>query len=188
MRGVGIGELMARAGLTHGGFYAHFPTKDALVAQACIHGMTEAGEHLLPPLVGDASDHDALRGFIRAYLSRSHRDAPATGCMLPTLAADVARSPDEVRGAFTDGLKSYLDRLAPLLPDGSADSASDPEEEALVLLSGMAGAMLLARAVNDPQLSDHILAAARHFYAGTFAEKSAADAAESARATAVAAN
>lgn len=172
MHGVGIGELMARAGLTHGGFYAHFPTKDVLVAQACIHGMEEASEQLLPLPTGDDADREVLRGFIRAYLSRSHRDHPTTGCMLPPLAADVARAPDEVRSAFTDGLKSYIDQLARLLAAGSTWDASNPEDDALVVLSGLAGAMLLARAVNDPQLSDRILAVARDHYDASFVAES----------------
>lgn len=163
--GVAIGELMARAGLTHGGFYAHFPSKDALVAEACARGMAESGEQLFAVATKAAaqSPGEGVHAFVDGYLSARHRDAPATGCMLPALAADVARSPGEVRTAFTTGIEAYLDRLATLLAPGSS------RDDALVLLSGVVGAMLLARAVDDEQLSDRILAAARDFYTAAFA-------------------
>lgn len=182
INGVGIGELMARAGLTHGGFYAHFPSKDALVAQACLHGLAASAEQILPNVEASsdwprddaqgAAKREALRVFIRAYLSRNHRDNATTGCMLPTLAADVARSSDDVRTAFTEGLQAYADRLAALLPD-EQDGDRGQGDEALVMLSSLAGAVLLARAVNDPQLSDRILLAARHFYGAAFTKEHA---------------
>jgi TetR/AcrR family transcriptional repressor of nem operon len=169
LHGIGIGELMAQAGLTHGGFYAHFPSKDALLAEACARGMAESGERLFaeaatePPPAG-------LSRIIRAYLSRAHRDTPATGCVLPALAADVARAPREVRTAFTDGLRQYLERLEALIPVGHEPGDAQTErdatrmDEALVLLSGMVGALLLARAVDDAMLSDRLLASSRAFY------------------------
>lgn len=171
IQGVGIGELMAQAGLTHGGFYAHFPRKDALVAAACAEGMAEAGDHLFASMeqAGQHSDETALRHLLHAYLSRSHRDHPETGCVLPALAADVARSSDEVRAAFTAGLRGYLHRLEALLPDVCGADQDDREDDALALLSGMVGALLLARAVDDAALSDRILAAERAHLAVSFA-------------------
>lgn len=160
-----ISELMAQAGLTHGGFYAHFPSKDALVAAACARGMAETGEQLFA-VAATESRGARLRRVIRSYLGRRHRDTPATGCVLPALAADVARAPHEVRAAFTAGLREYLDRLEDLMP-GADDAAR--RDEALMLLSGMVGALLLARAVDGAELSDHILATSRAFYSGAFA-------------------
>jgi TetR/AcrR family transcriptional repressor of nem operon len=171
--GAGIGQVMAQAGLTHGGFYAHFPRKDALVAAACAEGMAEAGETLFAAAEesGRRSGDAALRHLICGYLSRFHRDHPESGCVLPALAADVARSSDEVRTAFTTGLRGYLDRLEALLPEerDAAPEGVNREDAALALLSGMVGALVLARAVDDPELSDQILVAARTYYTGPFA-------------------
>jgi TetR/AcrR family transcriptional repressor of nem operon len=152
-----ISELMAQAGLTHGGFYAHFPSKDALVAAACARGMAESGEQLFARAASE-SRGAGLRRVIRSYLGRRHRDTPATGCVLPALAADVARAPHEVRAAFTAGLQEYLDRLDDLMP--VADEAVRRD-----------GALLLARAVDNAELSDRILVTSREFYSDAFAAR-----------------
>ncbi len=162
--GVGIGEVMGRAGLTHGGFYAHFDSKDDLVAAACAEGLAESAEKLLSAAAG-APPGAGLRAVIDAYLSRRHRDTPADGCPMPALAGEVTRQPPAVRHAFAGGLEGYLDRLAPLLPDRPG---ADRVDDALVLVAGMAGAVLLARVVDDPALSDRILDAARDFYGRAF--------------------
>ncbi len=104
--------------------------------------------------------------MIDRYLSAEHRDDPAGGCVLPALAGEVRREPAEVRHAFTEELRRYFDRLAPLLPDQDARERADHE---LILASGMVGAVLLARAVDDPALSDRILEACRQFYTTAFA-------------------
>ncbi len=164
--GVGIGELMQSIGLTHGGFYAHFPSKDALVAEACEAARSEMAARLFDDAdaVGGA---EGLRRVIRGYVSRLHRDDPGTGCVMPALAADASRAAPEVRAGFTGALRALLGRLGRLLRPGGAES--DPPDEALVLASGMVGAVLLARAVDDPELSDRILLAARRFYSDAFA-------------------
>lgn len=169
--GVGIGELMQTIGLTHGGFYAHFPSKDALVAEACEQVRTPLFEAFFADAesVGGA---EGLRRVLRGYLSRRHRDDPGAGCLMPALAADVSRAGPEVRGSFTRSLRRLLAGVARLLPAGrrGAPPADDAlPDEALVLVSGMVGAVLLARAVDDPELSDRILLAARRFYTGEFA-------------------
>ena len=162
--GVGIGELMGRLGLTHGGFYAHFASKDDLVAAACARGLAESAERLQATVAGTPPGEE-LTAVIRSYLSRRHRDTPADGCPMPALAGDVARQPPAVRHAFTGALADYLDRLAALLPDRPG---ADPRDDALVLAAGLAGAVLLARAVDDPVLSDRLLRAARAFYTDAF--------------------
>lgn len=199
IEGVGIPAVMGRAGLTHGGFYAHFPTKDALVAAACAEGFAEAAERLLRGAAATQPE-DALRAIIIGYLSRKHRDDPATGCMIPALAAEIARAPQETRAAFTQALTEYAHQLSAYFPaDGpqvkrsiashtttpapsatrdTGDSATDVsssvnaaaqrEDDALVLLAGMAGALLLARAVDDPEVSHRILKASRAFYLQAF--------------------
>ncbi|MBV9773198.1 MAG: TetR/AcrR family transcriptional regulator [Gemmatimonadetes bacterium] len=165
--GVGIGELMGEIGLTHGGFYAHFASKDALVAEACEQGTAESTDRILAR-AEKAGGAEGVRTLIDAYVSALHRDLPERGCLMPALAADVSRGAPEVRGAFTRTLRRMLGRIGRLLPGaGSRDDA--PSDEALALLSGMVGAVLLARAVDDPELSERILAANRRFLAETFA-------------------
>ena len=214
IEGVGIPAVMGRAGLTHGGFYAHFPTKDALVAEACATGFADAEERLFQG-AAQGEPEDALRAIIIGYLSRKHRDDPATGCMIPALATEIARAPQETRAAFTQALTEYARQLSAYFPSASdthadaapanaanaanaaptndahgahhahgaldaanaanaanaeidANPAAQREDDALVLLAGMAGAMLLARAVDDPEVSHRILKAARTFYLQAF--------------------
>lgn len=165
--GVAIPAVMQRAGLTHGGFYAHFASKDALVAAACGEGFSEAGADLLDR-VAQAAPGDELRQIIRAYLSRAHRDDPSSGCMLPGMTAEIARGSDEVRAGFTDAVRVYARKLAGYLPQRADQTPALREQAAFVLLAGMAGALQLARAVDDRALSDAILRDARAFYTGVF--------------------
>jgi TetR/AcrR family transcriptional repressor of nem operon len=102
--------------------------------------------------------------MIDTYLASEHRDDPATGCVMPTLAADVARHSPEVRATFTQEYQKSLDNMVPLLPENE-----DQRDEAMVLLAGMVGTMLLARAVDDPDLSERMLRVNREFYKRTFA-------------------
>jgi TetR/AcrR family transcriptional regulator, transcriptional repressor for nem operon len=162
--GTSIPTLMERIGLTHGTFYAHFDSKDALVAEAYVCGLNETVERLLHR-AETAPPGRELNAVIDRYLSAEHRDDPAGGCVLPALAGEVRREPAEVRHAFTEELRRYFDRLAPLLPNQDARARADHE---LILASGMVGAVLLARAVDDPALSDRILDACREFYTTAF--------------------
>ena len=163
--GTSIPKLMEQIGLTHGTFYAHFDSKEALVAEAYTLGMRETVDRLLQR-AADAQQGHGLNAVIDRYLSTEHREDPAGGCVLPALAGEVRREPDDVRHVFTEELRRYFDRLAPLLPDQDAEVRADRE---LVLASGMAGAVLLARAVDDPELSGRILQACRDFYTDEFA-------------------
>ena len=162
--GTSIPAVMERVGLTHGTFYAYFPTKDALVAEACARGMDETVTNLLRHADAAPPEH-ALAAVIEQYLSPAHRDDPARGCLLPALAGELRRESSDVRHAFTDAFSAYVDRLTSLPSDGGARAGDD---RALVLASGMAGAVLLARAVDDPVLSDRILDACRAFYLESF--------------------
>ncbi len=161
--GVGIGELMGRAGLTHGGFYAHFASKDALVAEACSRAVEDTWAQM-NELVAQAPPGEELATFIRGYVSRTHRDDPGGGCMMPTLGAEMPRHGPEVRAAFTTQIRRVMDNLMALLPD-----TPDREDRAITLLSGMAGAVMLARAVDDPAFSDRILKVCRGFWTQQFA-------------------
>lgn len=160
---VSIPALMGELGLTHGGFYAHFPSKDALVAEACARPLLNRSA----TLAAAPTSVETLREVITSYLSPRQRDNPAESCPLPSLAGEIARATPEARQTFTEGLHGYLERIAALLPaevDGRA-----PDQE-LALVASMVGAVLLARAVDDPDLSDRILAACRKSALATFAE------------------
>ncbi|TGD92737.1 TetR/AcrR family transcriptional regulator [Methylobacterium nonmethylotrophicum] len=143
---VTVAEVMEAAGLTHGGFYGHFASKEDLAAQALAQALIPA-----PREPGAAA---GLAGFVASYLSAAHRDRPGTGCALAALGGEAARQPAPVRRAFTEGLEARLSRMQEGLPEGDRATA-------LAALSGLVGALVLARAVDDPALSDEILAAAR---------------------------
>lgn len=164
--GVSVGELMGRAGLTHGGFYAHFRSKDQLVAEACRSAMQESSGRLIEA-ARRAPPGERLAAFIRAYASPAHRDEPGGGCVLPALAAELGRhDAPEVRAAFTEGFNESIAMLARALPEGDADRT----DRALALMSGLAGAVMLSRAVDDPALSDRILQASRDVFTAAFAD------------------
>lgn len=162
---VAIADVMRAAGLTHGGFYAHFDSKDALVAEATAQGLADSRREFLAE-AAEANPQAPLREAIRRYVSRAHRDNRAGGCALPALAAEIAREPAEVRAAFTTALEEFVAQLMDYVPGETAEARRDA---ALVLASGMAGAVALARAIEDPALSDRLLLAARRFYTETFA-------------------
>jgi TetR/AcrR family transcriptional repressor of nem operon len=160
--GVSVADLMREAGLTHGGFYRHFDSRDDLVAEAVeaalAHGSrrAEAAARLGGP--------EALATAIDAYLSALHRDKPETGCAVAALPTDIARSSQRARTAYTAQVRRYLDVFAGLT---SADDPDDPH----LILAALVGAIALARAVDDPGLSDEILervgrALHRHLQAG----------------------
>ena len=165
VEGVGIAELMGEAGLTHGGFYAHFASKDALVGAAAAHGLAESAQEFFDA-AAQAAPENPLREILRRYISRQHRDGPGEGCVVPTLAGEIVREPPEVRHTFSAALEKYLARLAEHTPGETAEARRD---NALVVLSGMVGAVLLSRALDDPALSDRALLVARHFFTDAFA-------------------
>jgi len=151
--GSGVDDIMKRAGLTHGGFYGHFGSKDDLAAETCTSVM--AGERWAERLTG--APNPSLGAVVGAYLSPRRRDAPGRGCFLAALGSDVARQPRSVRRAFTEGLRSRVDALQRLL---SGRSGAARHEKALATMAGLVGALMLSRAVDDPKLSDDILEAA----------------------------
>ena len=167
LRSVGVSELMSKLGLTHGGFYAHFKNKETLVAEACTYGLGEAVEKLESGVRGAPAGEEA-RKIIEAYLSEEHRNNPGQSCIIAALAGELCREPNPVRRTFTQGLRAYIDRLATLLPFHARRSR---EEQAIVLLAGMVGCLLLARVVENQDESDEILRVGREFYLEAFAKK-----------------
>lgn len=153
--GVGIADIMNAAGLTHGGFYRHFSSKDDLAAQTCRQAMEGTVERWSALLQGE--DTQPLLALLAHYLSERHRDELGRGCMFAALAGDAARQEEGVRKAYTEGLSALLDLLAARLPGRSRQAR---RRRAIAAMAEMVGAVILARAVDDPELSKEILGAA----------------------------
>lgn len=150
--GIGLVDIMKGVGLTHGGFYAHFKSKDALVEEAVSSALDQTFERLqdqvmtLPP-------EQRYPALVRGYLSRQHRDAPEQGCCYAALGADLARQPAAVREAAA----RRMERLVRLV----GETQGQGEGAAQAALAMMVGALTLARIVEDRERSDRILADAR---------------------------
>lgn len=154
--GISVGGLMNEVGLTHGGFYGHFRSKDDLEAQAC----TRALERSLVRWVerSAAARGDPLSAITDAYLTARHRDDPGTGCLLAALGPDLARRGPGVRRAVTGYLAAAFDLLAGLVP---GKSRAARRRAAIDTYASLVGALVLARAVDDDDLSQEILDAVR---------------------------
>lgn len=150
--GIGVADLMAAAGFTHGGFYKHFGSKADLMAEAMACGIAQTAA--LSEGVGAAE-------FVEQYLSREHRDARATGCTLAALGADAARQPESVRIAFADGVENLV--ATRMRQSGaSAADAAQVRRRILDTLAHAVGALVLSRACpDDSALADEFLAVGR---------------------------
>ena len=140
---VSVAEVMKAAGLTHGGFYGHFSSKDDLIAQTLAH-----------VLAADSGGGGDFRAFVDAYLSPRHRDNAAGGCPTAGLAADIRHQTPAARSALTEGLRSQIDCISKALPEFDA---ADRRRVAIGSWAAMVGAVILARAIDDPTLSDEVL-------------------------------
>ncbi len=152
IEGVGLADLMAEAGLTHGGFYSHFSSKEDLVKGA----MEEASCHSAQNF-NRRIEEGGLEAWIRAYLRTGHRDHPEKGCAVATLAAELARHPKATRKGFTENLAKVTVAVESHLPASMAPALK--RKIAVGIFSTLVGAMQMARAVNDPELSEEILEA-----------------------------
>jgi TetR/AcrR family transcriptional repressor of nem operon len=156
-RAAGVDQVMKDAGLTAGGFYAHFSSKETLLAETLGLSLEEVRTQLLGGLDG-LEGVAWMQAVARRYLSRAHRDQPGAGCPLPTLGGEIAREGEEPRLA----LQSYLQQIvAELAPKAPAGPGLDPEDRVLATAALFTGALMLARAVPDEALSDRILRVAR---------------------------
>lgn len=152
--GVGVADLMAAAGFTHGGFYKQFGSKADLMAEATACGIAQTGV---------LAEGVAASEFIRHYLSREHRDSRATGCTMAALGGDAARQPASVRVAFEDGVENLLALLSQKSPPSHPADAAQARARILDLLSHAVGALVLSRACpDDSPLADEILAVCRN--------------------------
>ncbi len=154
--GVGVDAIMREAGLTHGGFYLHFPSKEALVAAVSAEQLARSATRWTEIEQNQPRDQ-ALERIVAAYLDRRHVVQTDHGCVLPALGSELARRP-ESRTALTGSIRTMIGVLARLLPE---KRASARDSAAMAALSTMVGAVVLARLSDDPGLADAILAAAR---------------------------
>src|SRR2546428_7082436 len=151
-KGIGVADIMKQAGLTHGGFYGHFKSKDDLAAE--ITGRVLGRPGWLERLTG--TPKPSFAEVVREYLSPRHREDAGHGCLLAALGSDVVRQPRSVRRAFTDGLRLRVKALQELLPSRSAAR----RQKGLATMAGLGGARTLARAGDASQPSDGILQSA----------------------------
>ena len=158
--GVSVADIMASAGLTHGGFYGHFESKDELAALACAKAFEESAARWRSIGKDGADEPALLDALAKHYLSTKQRDQPGLGCPANSLAADVGRedASKPVRSVYTRGLKTLIDIL---MSFSKARQTKKSRRRALARVSMLIGAVTLARAVRDDPLSDEILEAAR---------------------------
>jgi len=155
--GTSVADIMKEAGLTHGGFYAHFASREAMLAEAADRAGAESVA-LSARIAATAKPEQALQALIHAYLSKEHVKSVEMGCPIAALGSEMPRQAPEVRRAATRRIKEMIDVVARQLPDWGQPAA---HERALVTVATSVGALLLARAVDDPKLSDALLEAAR---------------------------
>jgi TetR/AcrR family transcriptional regulator, transcriptional repressor for nem operon len=145
--GVGVATLMGEAGLTHGGFYSHFPSKEALIEEVIKAGMDETFARIT-----EAGKEGGIEALIRFYLRPSHREHPERGCPAAALGPEIARHSKATRSAFTRKLRRLVSHVASLLPDRNAEAAQ-------AIFATLIGTLQLARTVSDHELSDQLLKA-----------------------------
>ncbi len=154
--GTGVADIMKEAGLTHGGFYAHFASRDALLAEAGDRAGAESLA-LAAGIAAAAPAGKALQRIMEAYLSDEHLAAIETGCPIAALGSEMPRQAPEVRHAATIRIKEMIDLLARQMPDWGQPEA---HERAMMLVCGLVGTAVIARAVDDPKLSKTLRQAA----------------------------
>ena len=155
--GTGVSDIMKEAGLTHGAFYAHFASREAMLAEAAARACAESAA-AVAGAVAKVPPEKALEYMLSAYLSQAHLENAEIGCPLAALGSETSRQAPEVRRVATRHIKAMVDLVARQSHDWGQPGA---HERALVTLSTMVGALLLARAVDEPDLSDSLLDASR---------------------------
>jgi TetR/AcrR family transcriptional regulator, transcriptional repressor for nem operon len=154
--GTGVADIMKEAGLTHGGFYAHFDSREAMLAEAADRAGAD-GIAAVAKVAAAAPPEKALQTMIRTYLSREHFESVETGCAVAALGSEMPRQAPEVRRAATRRIKEMIDVVARQSPEWGQPGA---HQRALVTAATLVGALVMARAVDDPKLSEAVRNAA----------------------------
>jgi TetR/AcrR family transcriptional repressor of nem operon len=155
--GIGVADLMKEAGLTHGGFYAHFDSREALVIEAFAYAMERSTERWRK-LAEQTAPAKRLATIVESYLTPVHRDDPGHGCAVPTLGAEIARESPKTRRAFAAKLEQMIDVMAEQIPDVPRKAA---RKQAMAVLATMMGTLVMARVAGNGEFSAEILGAGR---------------------------
>jgi TetR/AcrR family transcriptional regulator, transcriptional repressor for nem operon len=155
--GIGVSDLMKEAGLTHGGFYAHFDSREALVIEAFNYAMDRSTERWRK-MAEETPPEKRFAAIVDSYLSALHRDDPGHGCAVPTLGPEIARESAKTRKAFAAKLDKMIEMMADQVPELPRKVA---RQQAIAALSTMAGALVLSRVAGTGDFSEEILGAGR---------------------------
>ena len=169
--GIGVADLMKEAGLTHGGFYAHFDSREALVMEAFGYAMDRSTERWRK-LAEQTPPDKRLATIVENYLTPLHRDDPGHGCAVPTLGAEIAREGPKTRKAFAAKLEQMIDMMADQVLEVPRKGA---RKQAVAALATMMGTLVLSRIAGSGELSEEILAAGREAVLGRAAKKAKAN-------------
>jgi TetR/AcrR family transcriptional regulator, transcriptional repressor for nem operon len=161
----GIGTVMKKVGLTKGGFYRHFESKDDLFVEAVARALEEMGRSTLE-VAKSAPEGRALRVIIERYLSARHANSPGAGCVVAALGPELARKPLSVRKRIEALLDAYRERLLPFVP---GQTREEKVAKFTVLFASMAGVLTRARVISDPHKREWMLTEARNFFIKSFA-------------------
>ncbi|HEY3794448.1 MAG TPA: TetR/AcrR family transcriptional regulator [Bradyrhizobium sp.] len=160
--GIGVADLMKDAGLTHGGFYAHFDSREALVIEAFAHAMDRSTEHWRK-LAERTPPEQRIAAIVDSYLTPVHRDDPGHGCAIAALSAEIARESPKTRKAFAAKLEQMIEALAAQIPDLPRKAA---RKQAMTLIATMTGTLIMARVAGNGEFSDEILSSGREAVLG----------------------
>jgi TetR/AcrR family transcriptional regulator, transcriptional repressor for nem operon len=160
--GIGVADLMKDAGLTHGGFYAHFDSREALVIEAFSHAMDRSTERWCK-VAEQTPPEQRMAAIVDAYLTPVHRDDPGHGCAIPTLGAEIARESPRTRKAFAAKLEEMIDALAAQIPDLPRKIA---RKQATAMIATMMGTLVMARVAGNGEFSEEILGSGREAVLG----------------------
>jgi TetR/AcrR family transcriptional repressor of nem operon len=162
----GIGTVMKKVGLTKGGFYRHFESKDDLFVEAVARAFEEMGTGMVE-VAKSAPEGQALRAMIERYLSTRHANSPGSGCVLSALGPELARKPLSVRKRIEASLNAYRERLLPFVP---GQTREEKLAKCRLLFSSMAGVLMMVRIISDSEKREQRLMEARSFFIKCFAE------------------
>jgi TetR/AcrR family transcriptional repressor of nem operon len=162
----GIGTVMKKVGLTKGGFYRHFKSKDDLFAEAVARALDETGRGMVE-VAKSAPEGQALRAIIERYLSAGHANSLGTGCVRAALGPELARKPLSVRKRVETSLEAYRERVLPFIP---GQTREEKRAKCRLLFPSMAGVLMMIRVTTDPQKREQMLMEARKFFLKCFAE------------------